>query len=105
MFEKNLRGDGSRVGGGDILFAFFTLNQITRDLRHDGLKSVTLEELHELAGDLKDHPMATENAVVHELISVLKDPRLPLFGYNPENISLLLLPMLKTRYCSLLFLF
>ncbi|TGZ69158.1 hypothetical protein CRM22_003887 [Opisthorchis felineus] len=55
--------------------------------------AISLSELHTIASsDDSD----ANNPPLGDTSSVLDDRRLPLFGFNPENINLLLLPMLRT---------
>lgn len=58
----------------------------------------TLDDLHEAAGPVKVpdlSPMIERQC--SKSSSVFTDRRLPLFGYSPETINLLLLPMVQTE--------
>nr|CAH8871004.1 unnamed protein product [Trichobilharzia regenti] len=55
--------------------------------------AIGLPEMHRAFSNLPEH----YSKITTLSSSVVDDRRLPLFGYNPENINLLILPMLKTN--------
>ncbi|VDQ13967.1 unnamed protein product [Trichobilharzia regenti] len=55
--------------------------------------AIGLPEMHRAFSNLPEH----YSKITTLSSSVVDDRRLPLFGYNPENINLLILPMLKTK--------
>ncbi|KAF5402188.1 Glutamate synthase [NADH] amyloplastic [Paragonimus heterotremus] len=58
--------------------------------------AVTLDELHTIASHNSSQPRCN-NFDLADASTAIEDRRLPLFGFTPENITLLLLPMLRTH--------
>ncbi|KAL3222651.1 hypothetical protein MRX96_028350 [Rhipicephalus microplus] len=58
----------------------------------------TLADLHEAAGPVRVPGLRRQDTSTFAKSSkVFQDLRLPLFGYSPETINLLLLPMVQTE--------